>query len=101
MFAVTISSGACSVSAAILFSRRRSGELRVQDRIRAGRAAAQMRIAHRHELEAEREQQRFDLAADLQAVLERARRRGKRLRRGTGERDAAMSDCELRLLARG
>jgi hypothetical protein len=48
--------------------------LRLQDRIGSGRAAAQVRVGNRSHFETEREQDLLDRAAELHAVLQRARR---------------------------
>ena len=48
--------------------------LRLQERVGARRAAAQVRIGHRRELVARAREQRLDLAAHLLAVLQRAGR---------------------------
>ena len=49
-------------------------ELGLQDRVGAGRAAAQVRIGDRQQLVADRAQHLLDAAAELHAVLQRARR---------------------------
>src|SRR4051812_14457762 len=51
-----------------------AGDLGVQERVRAGGAAAKVRVVYRRELIAGGPQQRLDLAADLLAVLQRAGR---------------------------
>ena len=66
-----------------------AGDLRLQERVGARRAAAQVRVAHRRQLVAGARQQRLDLAADLLAVLQRAGRLEGDPRRGLRSRAPA------------
>src|SRR5687768_10928578 len=66
--------GATGLERAELAGAQLARDFRVQQRVGAGGPAAEMRVVHRLERVSGRGQQRLDLAADLLAVLQRARR---------------------------
>ena len=75
MFADTITVGCELVQMAQLAVAQRIGQLGLQDGVGTGRAAAQMGFVLRHlHVETQRAQVHFDTAAQLLAMLQRARR---------------------------
>ena len=86
---ITSGRGACRWPS--LRSRSCVGELRLQHRVRAGRAAAQVRVGDRQHLRAERREQRLDRAPHLLAVLQGARRVERHAALGRRRQRAASS----------
>ena len=74
MFAETMDSAPPPLQGIELVVTQTAGNLRLEQRIGARRTTAQMPVPDRHELETRGAEQRLDDAADLQAVLQAARR---------------------------
>ena len=91
MLAVAITAGAPDSSARAPCRAAAARDVRLQDRVGAGRAAAEVRVGHGGEREARVAQDRLDHARDLQPVLQAA---------GRMERDASAAASRRRAAAR-